>query len=284
MRFMSIPPFEREVEISDFDFLIRTRLSQAIVLWPEQAIALVGYMGWPNDPEGRAASSALVRAWAQGSQAIPPRLRQIQTDWARVADIFNIHLDLTEGGHQKRRGGPSIGKAIAVAAGSIQAWGAHPANLWRAWKEYKDVAHLVTAATIISAEVRQRAKVNPFGEFGLDGDRLPPFTIATMLPDFVLALALSLQEYGLNSIPHSRNEPMLDPETLWHIAAGLNVVAVPPPVRKVGGEAIAILNARRAGNRGKPTTVAATDAPVTAVEVAPQFQASAPAIIDHVSS
>jgi hypothetical protein len=105
-----------------------------------------------------------------------------------------------------------------------------------------------------------------------------------MLPDFVLALAVSLQEYGLNSIPHSRNEPMLDPETLWHIAAGLNVVAVPPPVRKVGGEAIAILNARRAGNRGKPTTVAATDAPVTAVEVAPQFQASAPAIIDHVSS
>ena len=149
--------------------MIRSRLSQAIVLWPEQAIALVGYMGWPNDPEGRAASSALVRAWAQGSRAIPPRLRQIQTDWARVADIFNIHLDLTEGGDQKRRGGPSIGKAIAVAAGSIQAWGAHPANLWRAWKEYKDVAHLVTAATIISAEVRQRAKVNPFGEFGLDG-------------------------------------------------------------------------------------------------------------------
>ena len=45
MRFMSIPPFERKIEICDFDFLIRTRLSQAIVLWPEQAIAVVGYMG-----------------------------------------------------------------------------------------------------------------------------------------------------------------------------------------------------------------------------------------------
>jgi hypothetical protein len=105
-----------------------------------------------------------------------------------------------------------------------------------------------------------------------------------MMPDFVLALALSLQEYGLNSIPHSRNEPMLDPETLWRIAPDLNVVAVPPPVRKVSREALAILNARRAGNRGKPTTVTTTDAPVTAVDAAPQFQQSAPAIIDHVSS
>jgi hypothetical protein len=77
---------------------------------------------------------------------------------------------------------------------------------------------------------------------------------------------------------------MLDPETLWHIAADLNVVAVPPPVRTVNGEALAILNARRAGNRGKPTPVATTEAPVTAVDAAPQFQESAPAIIDHASS
>jgi hypothetical protein len=108
---MSIPPFEREIEIRDFDYFLRSRLSQAIILWPEHAIALVGYMGWPSDPEGRAASAAVLQAWPEGSRAIPPRLRQIQTDWARVADIFNIHLDLTEGGHQKRRGGPSIGKA-----------------------------------------------------------------------------------------------------------------------------------------------------------------------------
>jgi hypothetical protein len=40
-------------------------------------------------------------------------------DWARVADIFNLHLDLTDGGHQKRRGGPSIGKAITIAAPSM---------------------------------------------------------------------------------------------------------------------------------------------------------------------
>jgi hypothetical protein len=105
-----------------------------------------------------------------------------------------------------------------------------------------------------------------------------------MLPDFVLSLALSYQDYGLSSIPQSREQPMLDPETLWHIAPEMNVVAVPPPVRKVRGEAIAILNARRAGNRGKPTTVTATEVPVAAADAAPQFQDPAPAIIGHVSS
>jgi hypothetical protein len=85
MRFMSIPPFEQKIEILDFDFFIRSRLNQAIVIWPEQAIALVGYMGWPNDREGRATSAAVMRAWPEGSRATPPRLRQIQTDWARVA-------------------------------------------------------------------------------------------------------------------------------------------------------------------------------------------------------
>jgi hypothetical protein len=165
---------------------------------------LVGYMGWPNDPEDRAASVSVVRRWAEGSRGIPRRLCQIQADWTRVADVFNLHLDLTEGGHQQRRGGPSIGKAIEVAAEIIRARGARPANLWRAWKKYKDVAHLVTAATIISAQARQQAKVNPFGEFGLDADRLAPFIIAMMMPDFVVALALSFQEYGLNSIPQSR--------------------------------------------------------------------------------
>jgi hypothetical protein len=150
MRFMSIPPFEREIEILDFDYFVRSRLGQAIVIWPKQAIQLVGYMGWPNDPEERAKSEAVVRGWFEGLRAIPPRLRQIQTDWARVADVFSLHLDLTEGGHQQRRGGPSVGKAVAVAAGGIRTKGARAANLWRA--EYKDVAHLVTAATILSAD------------------------------------------------------------------------------------------------------------------------------------
>src|SRR5262245_40609874 len=122
-------------------------------------------MGWPNDLEARAASMAIVRGWAEESQDIPPRLRQIQTDWTRVADIFNLHYDLTVGDHQRRRGGSSIGKAIELAAAQSRGWGTGKANLWKTWKMYKDVAHLVTAATIISADARERAKIKPFGQF-----------------------------------------------------------------------------------------------------------------------
>jgi hypothetical protein len=158
MRFMDIPPFPRAIEIPDFEFFLRQRLSQKVVLWPEQAIPLVGYMGWPDDPEARGASVSILRGWSEGSELIPRRLRQIETDWARVAEVFNVHHDLTAGGYHRPRGGASIGKAIAVAAGSIQARGARHANLWRAWEAYKDVAHLVTAATIISVEARHIAK------------------------------------------------------------------------------------------------------------------------------
>jgi hypothetical protein len=44
---------------------------------------------------------------------------------------------------------------------------------------------------------------------------------------------------------------MLDPKTLWRIMPDVNVVPVPPPVRKINRKGIAVLNARRAGNRGK---------------------------------
>jgi hypothetical protein len=251
VRTMSIPPFDRKIEIADFDFLVRSRLAQAVVIWPEQAIPLVGYMAWPNQPELRAETVAILRGWFEGSQMIPPGLRQIQTDWARVADIFSQHCDLTAGDHQRRRGGPSIGKAVSVAAARIRARGARAANLWRAWQAYKDVAHLVTAATIISADARERAKVKPIGEFGPHACQLQPLHITMLMPDFVLSLALSLQEYGLKNIPQSREQPMLDPETLWRVPPDMNVLAVPPPARKIDSHSIAVLNARRAGNRGK---------------------------------
>ncbi|MGO9135929.1 MAG: hypothetical protein ACLP8A_18050 [Methylovirgula sp.] len=251
MRFMDIPPFERNIEIPDFEFFVRSRLNQAIVIWPEQALALIGYMGWPNDAQARAASVDMVRGWQQGSKSMPPRLRQIQFDWAAVADIFSLHYDLTVSGRQLRRGGPSIGKAIELAAGQSRSKGMGKANLWSRWVAYKDVAHLVTAATIICAEAHARAKVKPFGEFGLPRGQIQPLHIAMLLPDFVLSLALFLQNYGLANCPHARDEPMLDPETLWRIGPDMNVSEIPPPVRKINQQGIAILHARRAGNRGK---------------------------------
>jgi hypothetical protein len=38
VRFMSIPPFGRPIEIPDFDFFVRSRLNQAIVSGPSRPL------------------------------------------------------------------------------------------------------------------------------------------------------------------------------------------------------------------------------------------------------
>jgi hypothetical protein len=48
MRVMEIPPFSRKIEIPDINHSLRSRLSQTTVLWPNQAIPLLGYMCCPR--------------------------------------------------------------------------------------------------------------------------------------------------------------------------------------------------------------------------------------------
>jgi hypothetical protein len=72
-----------------------------------------------------------------------------------------------------------------------------------------------------------------------------------LMPDFVLAVALEFERIGLSSVPFGCTAPALDPQTLWRIPTDSNVVALPPPSRKIRPQDIRILNARRAGNRGR---------------------------------
>jgi hypothetical protein len=74
-----------------------------------------------------------------------------------------------------------------------------------------------------------------------------------LMPDLVLAAALEFKRYGLMQIQHVRTEPALDPdyETLWRIPPDMNIAPIPPPMRKLRGEGLAILNVRRARNRGR---------------------------------
>src|SRR5258708_5383477 len=53
MRVMQIPRFPRKVEILNLEHFLRARLSQTVVMWPDQAIPLAGYMAWPNDTPAR---------------------------------------------------------------------------------------------------------------------------------------------------------------------------------------------------------------------------------------
>lgn len=252
MRVMDIPSFPRPIEILDLDTLFTARLNDEIVLWPHQAIPLVGYMCYPDDEGARNGIVGLVGSWPNyensGPPPVPKNLRRIQSNWLKVADIFHCYCDLIGGQHQERRGGPSIGKAITLAAANSKSWGTGEAILWKAWSDYKDVAHLVTAATLICAEVRNRFRERPPK---LKPSHLQPFHMALLMPDLVLAVALELEDLGRSQGSDPRSEPALNYETYWRIPNDINVAPLPPPFRKLRRRDIKILNDRRAGNRGR---------------------------------
>ena len=118
MRVMEIPCFSRKIEIHDLDNFTRTRLSRTVVMWPKQAIPLLGYMCYPNDAAAREDLARTLRNWRDASETTPPtipeKLGRIQHQWLRVADVFHTHRDLIAGQHQARRGGPSVGKAVTL--------------------------------------------------------------------------------------------------------------------------------------------------------------------------
>ena len=109
----------------------------------------------------------------------------------------------------------------------------------------------MTAATLICSESRSAFTRKPFGPSGLAWNQLIPFQMAMLIPDLVIAVALNFEDLGLSFVPHALAEPTLDPETLWRIPPDINVVPVPPPVRKIRAQDVVVLNKRRAGNRGK---------------------------------
>jgi hypothetical protein len=252
MRVMEIPAFPQKIEITDLDKFYRARLSQTLVFWPQQAIPLLGYMCHPNDPKARDALRRTVWEWSSGSEdappAVPEGLDRIDRDWLRVADIFHIYCDLVEGQHQARRGGPSIGKAITLVAATAKSVGTGTSTLWKNWSAYKDVAHLVTAAALVCADLRAKYHNEPLGPTGLS---FRSFQMAYLMPDLVLAVALDSERSGLSVVPHARTKPTLDPQTVWRIPPDINVTLLPLLIRKIRGQDLSILNRRRAGNRGK---------------------------------
>jgi hypothetical protein len=257
MPVMEIPPFPRKIEILETENFLRTRLSETVVMWPAQSLPLLGYMCRPNDEAARDALVQLLGGWPDHSgperPRIPGRLGRIQADWLKVADIFHCYCDLIKGRHQERRGGPSIGKAITLVAANARSRGTGEANLWKLWGVYKDVAHLVTAATLICAEARHRFGGRPPGPAGLRPNQFVPFQMAMLMPDLVLAVAMEFERRGLSIATDARTEPVLDPDTLWRISPDINVAPFPPPVRKLRPQDIIVLNNRRAGNRGRAT-------------------------------
>jgi hypothetical protein len=254
MRTMAIPPFSRHIKITDLEQLFSKRLNQETVMWTKQAIPLLGYMCHPNDEAARRDLVGLLCSWPEYENAararVPRGLGRIQSNWLKVSDIFHLYCDLVDGDHQERRGGPSIGKAITLVAAKAKSRGTGEANLWKLWSDYKDVAHLVTSAVLVCAEVRKRLKGKPTK---LSPTQYVPFNMALLMPDLVLGVALDFERLGRAQGTGPWSEPALDPNTCWRIPGDINVAPIPPPFRKIRPEDITILNARLAGNRGRDT-------------------------------
>jgi hypothetical protein len=257
MRTMDIPCFAQKVEITDLLHLYKTRLQQKLAPHAALAIPLLGYMGWPNDGTEREDAMQLLRAWLDGDE---PKefLQQIplmHQRWGRVADTVLLHCSMNEGGHQKPRGGSSVGKAISLAAKRIKARGASQANMWEGWSTYKDAAHLIAAVIAVCADIQRRNREQPLG-IGLQ--EMLPIRVGCLFPELVIGVGLHYQHYGLNYIAKGGSEPMFDPETLWRIPESIGIEPMLPLVREILPEEIVILNARRAGNRGRANLLETT--------------------------
>jgi hypothetical protein len=255
VRGINIPSFPRKIEIADLDHFFSTRLSATVVMWPNQALPLVCYMCFPEDEDARDDLLHTLRSWEDLPEmpVVPRRLGRIQREWLRVADIFHLYCDMVGGGHQARRGGPSLGKAITLASANARSWGTGEFTLWGFWKTYKDVAHLVTAASLVCAEVRHRYDLGLLPHLALDPEQIIPFQMAMLMPDLVLAVAMDFQRVGLAIGIGDKIKPVLDPDTLWRIPTDidLNITPIALPLRKLTQHDLIILGDRRAGNRGR---------------------------------
>jgi len=255
MRTMNIPPFPKPVEISDIESLTNARLSEKFSL-SEQAAALVEYMLYPAGEEARVSFGSTLRSSPDPLRLNPKGMRRIQYNWLRAADVFHLYYDMAKGAHQSRRGGATISKAVHLAAKNTKSVGTSEPTFWSAWKAYKDAALLVTATILIWANARivfTGEYVSAFRTHDdaepLEPKKLTPFHIVLLMPDLVLAVGRTFEEFALTI--GGRPDAGIDPETLWRIPANINVAPVSPPVRAIRPVDKLILNARRAGNRGR---------------------------------
>jgi hypothetical protein len=98
------------------------------------------------------------------------------------------------------RKGPSISKAIDLCQ-LDKNYGR--AQLERFWSQYRDVAHLITAAAFLAS--REKSGLGSI------------FTAAWISPDAVIGIADGFELFGTTTKPHSASDTFLPSETTWRL-------------------------------------------------------------------
>jgi hypothetical protein len=122
MRTMRIPPFPDRVKIADIATFTNARLAGEFK-FSEQGSALAGYMLYPSSEVARASFGSALRSSPDPLRLNLMGMRRIQYRWLRVADVFHLYYDMAIGGHQSRRGGATISKAVHLAAKNTKSLG-----------------------------------------------------------------------------------------------------------------------------------------------------------------
>jgi hypothetical protein len=252
-----------------------SRLSADRALWPRLSFTLTAYMAWPNSEprrdsfiasylasriqnRGDDTSDAAVAEASEsertefetfgglGAVAKPAldhltdEIGRTQREWLLVADIFHKVADIAHDDRVSRGGDPSISKAVELC--EIERSTPGHSQLRRAWSDFRNVAHLLTASAHLAHGAIEKSA----------GEQASILNVVRIAPDAVLALAGGFQEFGLQLV---RNKSTILPkDTLWQVP--LKLVPEKPfiPVRRLTDDQLEYLQARGASKKYRPTT------------------------------
>ena len=131
MRTMSIQPFPDRVEIADIEAFTNARLAEKFA-FSEQGAALAGYMFHPVSEANKASFGSTLRSVPDPLRLNLKGMSRIQNRWLRATDVFHIYYDMATGGHQARRGGATISKAVHLAEKNTKSLGTSEPTYWSA--------------------------------------------------------------------------------------------------------------------------------------------------------
>jgi hypothetical protein len=197
------------------------RIKQGGLYAPRKAaLHLVAYMAWPNDEAKRdqwkaAVETAGLLAGADAAEArehfdivdlkllAEPALEAktaeiaaMQSAWGAVADIFGRLVDMAADEGLNLRRGASISKAIDLCQKDKNY---ARSQLEKFWSQYRDVAHLITAAAFL-------ASLEETGDGSI-------FAAVWLSPDAVIGIADGFELFGLAAKPHGATDTFLSSAT-----------------------------------------------------------------------
>ena len=275
MRVMNLPELPAgPSSVDECIGLYVDRLPADEFLWPRLSLSLTAYMAWPNAAAQRDSwiasyialfiqncgdaavhNASKLQDWTAlenfgglGAIAKPAldhltdEIAQTQREWLWVADIFHKIVDIAHDVRVPPGGGPSISKAVELCELEVSAPG--HSQLRRAWSDFRDVAHLLTAGAYLA-----HGGINK-----VESQEASILKAIWIAPDAVLALASGFQEFGLQPQPVRNKSTILQRDTLWRVPPALIPEKPFVPFRLLTKEQLEYLQTRRAAKKYSPAT------------------------------